>query len=295
MTLSWIGSGRSRILSLAVLGAVVSFAVPAAAEASPASPASPGGASARPPEPAIGQYSSQHSRPLTGAELQRTAAKQRRADDYYRALMARTANGVRPAATSANLDEPYYQQVNEIYCGPATTTMVADYLGVGWTGSAQSQQDAAAHLLGTTNDGTSWYGKDNVPSYPGGSWYPVQDVLNYRLYQAHGQAGEWYTATPLPDSPTAAQQNQFVSNLVYSISHGYPQADNQYSIPGYQLPYQPNGTWYHWWSARGYQDNGNVTGINDPAAWANGQEHWVTTKGGAHTVVVALGGRGYIW
>jgi hypothetical protein len=258
--------------------------------------ASPGGAGASPPQPTIGEYSADLSRPLTGADQQRTAAKQQRATAYYQALMARAKDGVHPdAATSANLAEPYYQQVNEVYCGPATTTMVAGYLGVGWSGSPSSQQDAAADLLGTTNDGTSWYGSDNVPSYPGTSWYPVQDVLNYRLHQAHGQSGEWYTATPLPDSPTAAQQTQFATNLVYTISHGYPEADNQYSIPGYQLPYQPNGTWYHWWSARGYQDSGNTTGINDPAAFANGQEHWVTTKGGAHTVVVAIGGRGYIW
>lgn len=295
MTLSSNGSHRARRTARLLVLALgwsfgLSLAVPAVAGASP------GGAGAAPPGATIGQYGPDSSRPLAGTEQQRTAAKQQRATEYYRALTARTADGVHPdAATSANLAEPYYQQVNEVYCGPATTTMVAGYLGVGWSGSTQSQQDAAANLLGTTNDGTSWYGKDNVPSYPGTSWYPVQDVLNYRLYQAHGQAGEWYTATPLPDSPTSAQQSQFVTNLVYSVSHGYPQADNQYSIPGYQLPYQPNGTWYHWWSARGYQNSGNTTGINDPAAWANGQEHWVTTKGGAHTVVVALGGRGYIW
>jgi len=295
MTMSSNGAQRARrtarVLLPVVLGALgVSLAGPATAGASP------GGRGAAPPGATIGQYSPNKSQPLTGTEQQLTAAKEKKATEYYRALMARSQGGVTPdAATSANLAEPYYQQVNEVYCGPATTTMVADYLGVGWSGTASSQQDAAANLLGTTNDGTSWYGSDNVPSYPGTSWYPVQDVLNYRLYQAHGQAGEWYTATALPDSPTAAQQTQFATNLVYTISHGYPEADNQYSIPGYQLPYQPNGTWYHWWSARGYQDSGNTTGINDPAAFANGQEHWVTTKGGAHTVVVAIGGRGYIW
>jgi len=285
---------RRRPVGLVVVAAVAGFVVSQLAPGSAG--ASPGGPGAAPPQPTIGQYSSASSRPLTGAELQRDAAKQQQASSYYRGLMARADGQPRPAAaTSANLAEPYYQQVNEIFCGPATTSMVADFLGVGWTGSASSQQSAAAQLLGTTDDGTSWYGSDNVPSYPGTSWYPVQDVLNYRLYLEYGTSGEWYTPRPLPDAPTAAQQSQFVTDLVYDISHGHPQADNQYSIPGYQLPYQPNGTWYHWWSARGYQDSGQTTGINDPAAFANGVEHWVTSKGGAHTVVVALGGRGYIW
>ncbi|HZE48280.1 MAG TPA: hypothetical protein VE074_01890, partial [Jatrophihabitantaceae bacterium] len=144
---------RRRPVGLVVVAAVAGFVVSQLAPGSAG--ASPGGPGAAPPQPTIGQYSSASSRPLTGAELQRDAAKQQQASSYYRGLMAR-ADGRPPpaAATSANLAEPYYQQVNEIFCGPATTTMVADFLGVGWTGSASSQQSAAAQLLGTTDDGT---------------------------------------------------------------------------------------------------------------------------------------------
>jgi hypothetical protein len=56
---------------------------------------------------------------------------------------------------SKNLAEPYYQQINESYCGPATFAMVADYKHVGWAGTAAQKQQDAAKLLGTTmNDGT---------------------------------------------------------------------------------------------------------------------------------------------
>jgi hypothetical protein len=252
----------------------------------------PAGVGSSPPLPTIGQYSSLASAPLTGDELQRHQKRQAQAAAFYSAMSTRNASAEATATAALNLAEPYQKQINEDYCGAATTVMVADDLHVGWSGTATTQQTAAGHLLNTTDAGTAWYGADNVPSYPGTSWYPVEDVLNYELY-THSK-GEWYVATPVSGTPTASQQTVFKQFLVQDIADGYPEADNQYSIPNYQLPYQPNGTWYHWWSARGYKSSGAQTGINDPAQWANGVEHWVTTNGGAHTVVTALGGRGYI-
>lgn len=266
-----------------------------AALTTPAQAASGKGA---PPLPTIGQYSKTLSRPVTGADLTKLQAKQRQANSFMarRAAMASQAGAAIPlAASTGNLAEPYYHQINEDYCGPATFSMVVDYKGFGWNtnGNIPQKQYDAANLLGTTSAGTAWYGSDNVPSYPGTSWYPMQDAMNYRLYI--GGADEWYSVQALAGSPSSADQTAFASNLVYDISQSWPEMDNQYSVTNYQLPYQPNGNWQHWWSARGYQSNGAVTGINDPAAWSNGVEHWVNTTGGAHTVVVALGGRGYIW
>jgi len=94
--------------------------------------------------------------------------------------------------------------------------------------------------------------------------------------------------------PLTASELRTIPQKQSKASH-HPEADTQYSTPGYQLPFQPNGTWYHWWSARAYKNGGNTTGINDPAAWANNTEQWATTTGGAHTVVMPMGGRGYIW
>lgn len=263
--------------------------------------ASPGGPGAPPAQPTIGQYSTLESQTLVGTEAQREATKQMQVKQLYAKAAAQWASAkatgvVSPDSlpTSLNLGEPYYQQVNEDWCGPATVVMIADYMHTGWTGmSSHDQQARAAYWLGTTSDGTAWYGSDNVPNYPGSSWYPVEDVLDYTRY-VHN-LGMPYVATPLPGTPTKSQQDTFKQDLVVDMNNHLPEAANQYSITGYNLPYQPNQPWMHWWSARGYESSGAITGINDPAAFANGVEHWVTTEGGAHTVVIALGGRGYIF
>lgn len=69
---------------------------------------------------------------------------------------------------------------------------------------------------------------------------------------------------------------------------------NQYSIPGYQFSYQPNGTWMHWLVARGYSATGSDTYVNDPG-WSAGNNASVPSTGGAGSVIDAVGGRGYIW
>jgi hypothetical protein len=197
--------------------------------------------------------------------------------------------------TSLTLAEPLYQQINESWCGPTTVAMIAAYLHVGWGGTVANQENAAASLLRTTMaDGTAWYGPDNVPNYPGSSWYPVHDLLNYQMYR-NGRSS-WYVVNPLPGSPSSTDQANFKANLVTDINDGFPEADDQYSVPGYNIGYQPNNqTLYHWWSARGYTGSGGTTYFNDPAAWSQGRMSYAQTTGGQHTVVVALGGRGYIW
>lgn len=171
--------------------------------------------------------------------------------------------------------------------------MAAAYLGVGWSGTVAQKQSAAASLLGTTSAGTAWYGSDSVPSFPKSSWYPMQDALNYRLY--HYGKSTWYDVVALPGTPTSAQQIAFRDHLTFDTTQNHPGEDNQYSIAGYEIGSQPPGAWQHWWSARGYASNGEITKFNDPAQWSAGRMSSATTRGGAHTVVVALGGRGYIW
>jgi hypothetical protein len=268
------------------VGAACALVIPQSAAS--ASPAGPKGA---PPLPTISEFSSVLSRPVTDAPSMDPAKKsawtnaQKQAQASGRTTMA--------LATSNRLAEHLYQQINESYCGPATLAMVTNYLGVGYAGTGSDQQSPAASLLGTNGDGTAWYGSDNVPSYPKSSWYPMQDAVNWRLY--HAGKSMWYDVVALPGSPTSAQQIAFRDHLTFDIDHNYPGEDNQYSVNGYQIGYQPPGTWYHWWSARGYQNNGEVTEFNDPAQWSAGRMSHATTRGGPHTVVVALGGRGYIW
>lgn len=264
--------------------------------------ATPNGPGAAPPLPTIGQYSADPSRPLSTSDQRQAAAKTAQAATHYQARMAQVAraNAVSPNVTSANLAVGYQQQINEDFCGAATTAMITSYLGIGWSGSASQQQTAAGHLLATDEDGnsgTAWYGTDNVPNYPDSSWYPVQDALNYLLYTKKGHY--WYQPEPLPGSPTSSQASSYEQNLVFDVDSKYPVAANQDSVPGYQIGYQPSGYWQHWWVGRGYAGTGATTYFNDPASWSQSRMSTAPSWGGDsshhHTVVEALGARGYIW
>lgn len=292
--------GRSRRLSRA--GLVISAGLAICLAAPGIASATPNGPGATPPRPTVGQYSGAAAPALTSTELKRLAAKQSRARNHFQARLAQaaTVSGVTPNATSATLAVGYQQQINEDFCGAATTAMITSYLGIGWSGSASNQQTKAGHLLATDEDGnsgTAWYGTDNVPSYPGSSWYPVQDALNYLLYTKKNE--QWYQAVPLPGSPSGSQASQYEQDLVFDVDEHFPVAANQDSVPGYQIGYQPSGYWQHWWVGRGYAGTGATTYFNDPASWSKGRMSSAPSWGGDsahhHTVVEALGARGYVW
>ena len=123
----------------------------------------------------------------------------------------RDASGMlesRSGSTKNILDVKWQKQALPTWCGPATLAMVSSYLGVGWSGSEYDQQSAAANLLGTTDDGTAWYGRDNMPNYPDTSSYPMQDALNYLGYQ-QGKKFH-YDVVGLPDTPTKDQESAFL-------------------------------------------------------------------------------------
>ena len=265
--------------------------------------ATPGGPGSAPPSATVGEFTPNSSQPLSGSDLSFSQAKQELANGTRSksTAAAAAAMGIAPTGattsvapagaltTSKNLAVGYMTQVNSSWCGPATVAMMATYLGVGWTGTSTAQQNSAASLLASTlADGTAWYGADNVPSFPYGSWYPVADTLDYRIYQSTGLT--WYVAAPVSGTPTS----QYVNNLTFDVDDAHPMALNQYSIPGYQFYYQPNSTWYHWLVARGYSSSGASTVVNDPG-WSAGNNATVPSTSGAHSVTYAIGARGYIW
>lgn len=138
------------------------------------------------------------ARPLTAAELARGAAKEAKAQAHWRDVQKKR-QGATPYATANDLSVGYQGQINYYYCGPATTAMIAAFIGDGWSGTATQQQNAAANLLATTaSGGTAWYGSDNVPNYPYGSWYPVADTLNYQIYERTGGGGTTRSRSPAP-------------------------------------------------------------------------------------------------
>jgi hypothetical protein len=297
---------------LAVIAVSASLFVTATAAS-----ASPVANKGTPPAPTIGQYSPQAAPAVTGAAKQQADAKAAAAASFYTKAQAQwkaAASGsihAKPQAcvpscpapappTAKTLAVPLLQQQTENWCGPTTLAMIAAYKGVGFAGSTTYAKELAAAKLatdpstGSTWDARSlsWYGADSVPGGPWSSWYPMQDALNYKTYNI---SHNYYAPVALPGNPTSAQQSAFRSALVTDISHNWAFAANQDSVPSYQIGRQPNGTWQHWWAAIGYSNNGNTTNFNDPASWSKGLMSSAPTTGGRGTVVIALGGRGYVW
>ncbi|UQX89287.1 C39 family peptidase [Jatrophihabitans telluris] len=260
--------------------------------------ASPGGPGAKRPLPTIGQFDPGSPRPLTGDELQRSLAKQKLADEHWKAAEgtaggAKGLHAVANAYVSRNLGVAYQRQVNEVYCGPATMAMIASFLKIGWSGTPAAQQAAAARLLGATNAGTAWFGADNVPAYRYSSWYPMADALNYLIYRKTGNT--WYSAATVSGIPTSAQVAAYQANLKFDVDANHPMALNQYSGDGFQLPYQPNYPWQHWLVARGYEGGGVTTIVNDPGWPKVGENARVRSHAARQDILNAVGGHGYIW
>lgn len=302
-----------RVLSrrAGVVAAAVAAAVLVATQVAPAS-ASPTASKGSPPGATIGQYSQALAPPVTGAEKTHADAKAAaNASIYAKAKAAWTAqaDGKQPMAcipscpspsapAAKTLPVPYYQQQTENWCGPTTMAMIVTYKGVGFGGNEYAQELSAAELVTDPGSGstwadrsTDWYGADSVPSGSWSSWYPMQDALNYKTHSVYNN---WYAPVALPGNPTAAQQSGFVAALVADVYRGWPIAANQDSVTNYNIGYQPNQPWQHWWAAIGYSSSGNVTVFNDPASWSQRRVSTATTTGGEHTVVEALGGRGYV-
>ncbi|HTZ44734.1 MAG TPA: C39 family peptidase [Jatrophihabitans sp.] len=267
-------------LTLALPAAGLLFAGPAAA--------SPAGT------PQVGQYDHVAAPAVTGAEKSRDDAKQAQALKHTQARQAAalSPNAVTPNTTAKTLGVSYQQQVDSTWCGPATLAIILGYKGWGWSGTASQQQTSAANLLGVPHngDGTPWQGSDNVPL--GGPWvssYPMQDALNYRDYVKTGNT--YWAVHALPGSPSSGDVTEYKNDLTTDIDLNYPFANNEYAAPGYEIGKQPGGMWiYHWFAANGYSNSGSTTIFSDPG-WGGGSKSSDTT----HNVVVALGGRGYIW
>jgi hypothetical protein len=271
-----------------------------------------------PSVPAIGQYDAVLAPPVTGAEKAKDDAKQDLASASYKtmlaqwgALKASVSDVTYAAATSDDLGVPRYDQVIYYYCGPTTAVMVTDYLDVPVSGSTvAARKDRAAYLLGTTEaNGTGWTGSDNVPYYPGTSSYPVQDLFNYKLYQA--SLPEWYTPKNVAWPVPSGAGSTYKSNLVYDVSTGtstpyhiyFPLALNQWASDQQgqpknldnHLPYQDPGHWQHWLVARGYASSGDHTYVNDPA-WGPAKAEVLSVGSQSnHGIVWVVSGRGYIW
>jgi hypothetical protein len=267
----------------------------------------PTAAAAEPPKPGapgltIGQYEHKTAPPLSAADQRRDDIKQAAAAAHMRAkLRAQTAvhaRGARAdaatqelATTTKSLGVSYQIQQEPSWCGPTTLAIILGYKGWGWSGTQYTQQSGAASLLGVSANGggTPWIGSDNVPT--GGPWvssYPMQDALNYQDYRHTGNT--FWSPNAVPDSPSTHDITEYEGDLVADIDVGYPFANNEYAAPDSVLQKQPHETIMHWFASSGYASSGATTYFADPG-WGGGSRSYDST----HDVVVAIGGRGFIW
>ncbi len=215
-----------------------------------------------------------------------------------RALLSQMARlhvapeGVCCGPSSAYVGQDQQTQINEDYCGAAAVSETLHDMSWAWDTGASQQ--TAASLLRTNSNGTAWYGvQPNVPSVYLTN-YPVPDVLNY------GMDAIWYGPVGLPDSPTSGDVTSYENNLASDITEGYPVVGDAYEVAGspYHLPGHPiSETIYHWFMIYGFFDYANYTAYEDSATnmnvygWSVQPYNTISSS----TLVVILGGRGYVW
>jgi hypothetical protein len=169
------------------------------------------------------------------------------------ATSAPAAAPVPPAPAQLELPYQFQLQTTFYYCGPAATRIAATARGL-----VPSQDDAAA-ALGTTVNGTN-------------SAFDVARVLN----QVTGTS--FYHATSIPgQAATPAEMDQLQADVVHAVSNGYAVVVNivgtAWDTDG--LPHAYDGG--HYLTVVGYQDDGRLVKIADPANVVGDGSYWMTT------------------
>jgi Peptidase_C39 like family len=169
------------------------------------------------------------------------------------AASASAAAAAPSAPAQAELPYEFQLQTTFYYCGPAATRIAATVRGL------VPSQDDTATALGTTVNGTN-------------SAFDVARVLN------HVTGTSFYHATSIPDqAATPAQMDQLQADVVHAVSNGYAVVAN---IIG--TAWDTNGVAHsydggHYLTVVGYQDQGRLVKIADPANVVGDGTYWMTT------------------
>lgn len=168
-------------------------------------------------------------------------------------------------------------QANSYYCGPATVAESSTTEAVGVS------QSTAASYMGTNSNGT-----DTGSMTSGMVHYIGQPVFGYTFYG-------WVS---VPYSPTQTDKNTFMSNLSGDIQKylAAPVAGDAWEAAGgpHLNGHPANQTIFHYFEIGGWNTNNSTTYYADSATsiWSTVPAYsWFD----AWTMVVILGGRGYIW
>jgi hypothetical protein len=158
-----------------------------------------------------------------------------------------------PAPSSKVLDFTFQLQVNGYYCGPAATRIALTARG------KTPSQDEVARSLGTTVYGTN-SAEDTTRALNSGRGPPV-----YRTHLIRG------------NSATAAERDQFQSDVIQAITNGYVVVAN---IVGSATDLAGGGHSYgggHYVTVVGYRDDGRTVKVADPANTNGDGTYWMTT------------------
>lgn len=219
---------------------------------------------------------------LSSAAQAHLQQKQQAAASYFRidTCCNRIANSINvieedQGTTSTN---KYY------FCGPASLDEAVTYKGYGMG------QDAAATLLKTDSNGTAWsgvyIGKGN------NTGYPIPDALNYQA-----GLGSYYLPVAVPYTPTQTDINNYEFAIKYDIDGAYPVVGDAWEVAGYAhlWNHPTNQTIFHWFDIKGYANSAATTTYVDSAhsVWSAVQPYNVGFD--TPTLVLIVGGRGYVW
>jgi hypothetical protein len=223
--------------------------------------------------------------PLSQADKDQLAKKEQMVRD------SRNSPGAASAAQywGHTIGSQYQGQWNSYYCGPAA---VAEAFVIKPGRFGVVDQGAAAWLMRTDTNGTAWSGVNAYVPAPYGTGYPVRDVLNYEI------GTSWYLPQAVAYNATASDKATYISNLAFDIDNYWPIAGDAWEVYG-----SPNRLWghplyqtiFHWFTISGYQDYASTTNYMDSATTVWSAVHGWNTGFSSNTLVVIVGGRGYIW
>lgn len=188
-------------------------------------------------------------------------------------------------------------QTTYYYCGPASTSELLGFFGIGG-----SDQDSMSTLMSTTTGGTNWSMASSQENATLGTWrtgYPMADALNYK------RNARFYYPMAVPYYPTSSDYTNFQNNMSSDIDTGYPIIGDAEEVhDGPRLVGHPNPAIgypiYHWFTIKGYTGSGaNTTYVdsvyNAPAvSWYQSVPSAESTLT-SHKITDIIGDRGYVW
>jgi len=167
-------------------------------------------------------------------------------------------------------------QWNGYYCGPAVVSEAS------YTEGVPVDQGTAAAYMGTTSNGT------DTGAFTAG----MQHFVGVPTYGSN-----WYIWVNVPYTPSSSDMSTFVSHMQFDISPSYGSVlggDAWEVAGGPHLVGHPNQTIFHYFEIGGWNTNNSTTYYADSATsvWSTVPAYsWFDTW----TMVVILGGRGYVW